>query len=262
MAKYLAEVRRMEKFFNGFEVWYVPCLDIRDADHLAWIASSRAPTPLDVIIKKLTKPSVRPAEEAVDTTKPDLMVIDEPEQGLAYDWMNPIKMFLGNQPPSDDNAKVECITRKSKTYHLIDGVLYRCGANGMMIKCISREEGIQLLQDIYSGVCGSHSSWSSIIGKAFRHGFYCPTAKDDTMEVITKCMDYLFFHKKTMKDANHLRPIDLSCSSAIWGIDIVGILPRTPGGFRFLFIAIDTFTKWMEALPVANITQEAVVKFL
>jgi transposase InsO family protein len=42
----------------------------------------------------------------------------------------------------------------------------------------------------------------------------------------------------------------------------MGILPRAPGGFIFLFIAIDTFTKWMEAMPLANITQEAVVKFL
>jgi hypothetical protein len=33
------------------------------------------------------------------------------------------------------------------------------------------------------------------------------------------------------------------------------------GGFRFLFIVIDTFTKWIEAMPVANITQEAAVKF-
>jgi hypothetical protein len=72
--------------------------------------------------------------------------------------MNLIKMFLDNQPPSDDNVKVERITRKFKMYHLIDGILYRRGANGMMIKCISREEGIQLLQDIHSGVCGSHSS--------------------------------------------------------------------------------------------------------
>jgi transposase InsO family protein len=39
-------------------------------------------------------------------------------------------------------------------------------------------------------------------------------------------------------------------------------LSRAPGGFRFLFIAIDTFTKWMEAMRVANITQEAAVKFL
>jgi hypothetical protein len=35
MAKYLAEVRMMEKFFNGFEVQYVPRLDNRDANHLA-----------------------------------------------------------------------------------------------------------------------------------------------------------------------------------------------------------------------------------
>jgi transposase InsO family protein len=42
----------------------------------------------------------------------------------------------------------------------------------------------------------------------------------------------------------------------------VDILPRELGGFRFLFIVIDTFTKWMEAMPVVNITQEAAVKFL
>jgi hypothetical protein len=52
------------------------------------------------------------------------MVIDEPEQELAYDWMNPIKMFLENQPPSDDNVEVERIAWKSKMYHLIDGILF------------------------------------------------------------------------------------------------------------------------------------------
>jgi transposase InsO family protein len=42
----------------------------------------------------------------------------------------------------------------------------------------------------------------------------------------------------------------------------VGMLPKAPGGYKFLFISIDTFTKWMEAMPVVNITQEAAVKFL
>jgi transposase InsO family protein len=41
----------------------------------------------------------------------------------------------------------------------------------------------------------------------------------------------------------------------------MGVLPRAPGGFRFLFVAIDTFTKLMEAMPVVNITQEAIVTF-
>jgi hypothetical protein len=151
----------MEKFFYGSEVQYVPHLDNRHADHLVWIASSRAPTLPDVIVEKLSKPSLKPAELASEA---DLMVIDEPNQEPTYDWMNPIRMFLDNQALSDDNAKVECITRKARMYHLIDGVLYRQGANGIMMRCISREEGIQLLWDIHSGVCGSHSSWRSIIG--------------------------------------------------------------------------------------------------
>jgi hypothetical protein len=77
MTEYLAEVRRMEKFFDGFEVWYVPRLDNRDINYLAWITSSRAPTPPDVIIEKLFKPSVKPAEADNEAIQQDLMLIDD-----------------------------------------------------------------------------------------------------------------------------------------------------------------------------------------
>jgi hypothetical protein len=207
MADYLAEVWRMEKFFDGFEVRYVPRLDNRDADHLPWIASSRAPIPSDVIIEKLTTPSIKSVETL---SEPDLMIIDGAEQQPEVDWMSPIKVYLDNQLISDDNAKIERIARKSRMYHLIDGVLYKQGANGMMMKCISKDEDIQLLLEIHSGVCGAHSSWRSIVGKAFRHGFYWPTAKDDVMKIVTKCKECHFFQKQTMKHANPLRPIDLS----------------------------------------------------
>jgi hypothetical protein len=69
-------------------------LDNHDADHLAWIASSRAPTPSDVIIEKVFEPSVRPAEAVSDAINQDLMVINEPQQEPVYDWMSLIKMFL------------------------------------------------------------------------------------------------------------------------------------------------------------------------
>jgi hypothetical protein len=69
-------------------------------------------------------------------------------------------------------------------------------------------------------------------------------------------------HSAPTKHANPLQPIDLDWPFVIWGISIVGVLPKAPGGFRLLFIAIDTFTKWMEAMPVVNITQEVAIKFL
>jgi hypothetical protein len=78
MTDYVAEVHMMEKFFDEFEVWYVPHMDNYDADHLACITSSRAPTLPDIIIEKLSKPSIK-TEEDTEAAKPDLMVIDEPE---------------------------------------------------------------------------------------------------------------------------------------------------------------------------------------
>jgi hypothetical protein len=123
MVEYLVEVRRLEKFFDDFEVRYVPRLE--------------------------TEPSE-------DT---GFMVIDGTDQQSGCDWMSQIRSYLENRPLTNDNAEIERIARKSRMYHLIDGVLYRQGANGMMMRCISKGEDIQLLQDIHSGVCGAHSSW-------------------------------------------------------------------------------------------------------
>jgi hypothetical protein len=147
----------------------MPRLDNRGTDHLAWIASSRAPTPPDVILERLTKPSVKEIESSKDTC---FMAIDGPDQQSGCDWMSQIRSYLENHPLADDNVEIERIARKSRMYHLIDEVLYRQGANGMMMRCISKGEGIQLLRDIHSGVCGAHSSWRSIVGKAFRHVLY------------------------------------------------------------------------------------------
>jgi hypothetical protein len=46
------------------------------------------------------------------------------------------------------------------------------------------------------------------------------------------------------------------------GVDILGPFSRVVGGYRFLFVAIDKFTKWPEATPVVSITQGAIVAFL
>jgi hypothetical protein len=46
-------------------------------DHLVWIASSRAPISSDVIVEKLTKPSIKAVEMLREV---DLMIINGAEQ--------------------------------------------------------------------------------------------------------------------------------------------------------------------------------------
>nr|KYP70755.1 Pol polyprotein [Cajanus cajan] len=46
-----------------------------------------------------------------------------------------------------------------------------------------------------------------------------------------------------------------------WGMDILGPFPPAKGQLKFLLVAIDYFTKWIEACPLAKITTENVQKF-
>jgi hypothetical protein len=48
---------------------------------------------------------------------------------------------------------------RSKQYMLVDGVLMRKNAKKeVLMKCITREAGIQLLHEIHSGTCGNHAA--------------------------------------------------------------------------------------------------------
>jgi transposase InsO family protein len=46
-----------------------------------------------------------------------------------------------------------------------------------------------------------------------------------------------------------------------WGMDLVGPLPTTKGNCRFAAVAVDYFTKWVEAKPLANIKATKIQKF-
>ena len=59
-----------------------------------------------------------------------------------------------------------------------------------------------------------------------------------------------------------LRTSIVSCSFDQWGMDIVGTFPMATAQRRFLLVAVDYFSKWVEAEPLARITEDAVIKFL
>ena len=56
-----------------------------------------------------------------------------------------------------------------------------------------------------------------------------------------------------------LHTIPLSWPFAAWGLDILGPFPRSQGGYRFLFMAVDKFTKWTEVEAVRTIPARAAV---
>jgi hypothetical protein len=72
-------------------------------------------------------------------------------------------------------VSAEHIVWFAKRYGVVEGDLYRRGANDILMRCITQEEGRELLAEIHGGECESHSTSRTLVGKAFRHGFYWPT---------------------------------------------------------------------------------------
>ena len=78
----------------------------------------------------------------------------------------------------------------ARNYRIIGKELYRGGVCTPLLKCISREEGKQLLEEIHAGMCYSHIATRALVGKAFREGFYRPSAVADAHDVVRTCPNY------------------------------------------------------------------------
>ena len=62
----------------------------------------------------------------------------------------------------------ECLTRRSKHYVLVEGKLYRKNAKKELLqKCVSMEEGKNILKEIHAGTCGNHAASRTLVEKAF-----------------------------------------------------------------------------------------------
>jgi hypothetical protein len=74
--------------------------------------------------------------------------------------------------------------------------LYRKAASiGVLMKCILRLEGLQLLVEIHGDECGCHATSTNLVGKAYRSIFYWPTAMTDAKDLVKRCKGYQLFPK-------------------------------------------------------------------
>jgi len=71
---------------------------------------------------------------------------------------------------------------------MVDDRLMRKNANSeVLLKCITQDDGIKLLDDIHAGSCGNHTASRTLVGKAFRAGFYWPTTVADAEKLVRRC---------------------------------------------------------------------------
>ena len=132
-----------------------------------------------------TEPQVLVVETSAPTDEEmPLVLVVEPQ---APAWAQHIVHFLQTGELPEEQEEAERVARRSSMYQFVDDTLYRKRPNCVKLRCICREDGLRLLAEIHGGVCGSHIGSRALAGKAFRQGFYWPTALQDATELVTKC---------------------------------------------------------------------------
>ena len=82
------------------------------------------------------------------------------------------------------------------------------------------------------------------------------------MELVKKCEKCQRFGNVQRLPAERMTTITSPWPFMQWGIDIVGPLPLGKGQVNFLLVAIDYFTKWVEAEALAIITEARIHNFV
>ncbi|GJW10872.1 reverse transcriptase domain-containing protein [Tanacetum coccineum] len=119
-----------------------------------------------------------------------------------------------------------------------------------------------VLREIHDGSCSMHAGTRSVVTKALRIGYYWPTMHEDARKLIRVCQDCQVHKPVPRSPQQKLSPITSPWPFYKWGIDIAGPFSEGPGKVKFLIVAIDYFTKWIEAKPLATITGNQIKKFV
>jgi hypothetical protein len=177
------------------------------------------------------------------------------------DWRTEIVSFLHGNYLSDDEGYNKRMEARTRPYVIIEGELYKHGVCSPLLKCLSRTEGQELMKEIHAGLCGAHIGSRPLRGKVFRQGFYWPKAASVATELVEKCENCQRCARDQKQPSSLTQLIQLTWPLQRWGLDLLGPLPPAQGNLKYVVVAVEYFSKWIEAKPLATITSATVQKF-
>jgi hypothetical protein len=133
----------------------------------------------------------------------------------------------------------------------------------VLLKCLAEEQAKVRLQEVHDGICGAHQLAYKMNWLLWRAGFYWPTMMDDCVKYQNGCEACQWFRNIRLAPAGVMISIVKPWPFRGWGLDFSDeIHPGTSKGHQLILVATDYFTKWIEVVPLRNMTQWEVVSFV
>nr|AAM74447.1 Putative retroelement [Oryza sativa Japonica Group] len=175
----------------------------------------------------------------------------------ADDWRYDVHHYLQN--PSQSASRK--LRYKALKYTLLDDELYYRTIDGVLLKCLSADQAKVAIGEVHEGICGTHQSAHKIKWLLRRAGYFWPTMLEDCFKYYKGCQDCQKFGAIQRAPASAMNPIIKPWPFGGWGIDMIDMInPPSSKGHKFILVATDYFTKWVEAIPLKKVDSGDVIQ--
>ena len=249
MVAYFDNAKEQLSLFSTVSIKVIPRSKNSNVGALAKLASTKDTDLLDAFsVEFLAELNIHPQQGIMELTQEPL-------------WMDLIVTYLkiGEQPK--DKTEAQILWLKAVRYVLYDDKLYRRCYSMPLLKCVTALEAKYIMREIHEGTCRNHIGGQSLAFKAIRrlllanhedelHGI-CPQ-----MRQVPQFTSISKVHLKELTSMTNPWPF------AIWRIDLIDRLPKGRGSVQYAVMAVDYFTKSVEAEVLASIRPAKINEFI
>ncbi|GJY02829.1 reverse transcriptase domain-containing protein [Tanacetum coccineum] len=148
-----------------------------------------------------------------------------------------------------------------KHYFWDDPFLFKICADQMIWRCVHGKEALDILEACHNGPTGGHHGANLTAKKVFDAGFFWPSIYKDAHELVKNCDSCQRQGKISQRDEMPQNSIQVCEIFDVWGIDFMGPFPSSKGN-KYILVAVDYLSKWVEAKALPTNDARVVCKFL
>lgn len=124
---------------------------------------------------------------------------------------------------------------------------------------VPRKRIKDILKEAHDSPSGGHFGVNKTLEK-IRKRFYWATCKQDVEDWCKSCQACIAKKGPVGKGKSPLQIYNVGTPFQRVQMDILGPLPKTLSGNKFLLVVVDCFTKWVEAFPLKSIRAKAIAE--
>ncbi|KAL2237799.1 UNVERIFIED_CONTAM: Ribonuclease HI [Sesamum indicum] len=250
MSSYKEVVQRLMGKFEKCSVLQIPRAENDKADALSKFRAA-----MNGIRDRKITALVR--ERLVLSNRAEVQVVSE-----IGSWKDEIVKYLEDGTLLSDPIAAKRVKFRATRFTMLAGQLYKRTVDGPLLKCLYEQRALYVMREIHEGSCGNHSGARSLAQKIMRQGYFWPTLVKDSKDLVRKCESCQKYASLIHQPATPMEPIKIACPFDKWGIDIVRPFPPAQAQKKFIIVAVEYFSKWVEAEAVAKISEKEVINFI